>query len=495
MDDAQETQSDSATPISRRNLIRNGLMAAAACTGLERGWGQIGSVLPDAGRTLISKMSASLLGDGPGALLSGVLIDALGLGSHSTNYEAYFAAIEQKLDKLDVKLDYVGKQLELLHTDVDHLQTEVLSVAAAVNSLGIQDVIREVNRNVTVVSGQFDLYRAAIDSLNSSDSADRASAGQQLYSLFSPGSAEAISIAMTNIQEQFLPQNFSEAKGMQEYQLQLLEARLKEVASRQDDFRIAPAPPVVVGISYSVSDVPNDEGYFNAGAMVTKAHEQAAAYLNASVAEAMTVFVKAQLQGMLMLSAAWEKSINAGQLATHTARNRTILAGFAAFPQVCKARVDDAVAQNLRTFGKRLGHPITSDTQTTWIRGTFLQVGPPPRPWRGENMGVGVYTGYQLSDDYIMWGRSPAKSSVRTIRDSAPQLNVIESYLDVLVLVERPWEYESCQVISLSFATASTPFYSSVSRPNYQESYLGQMTVPRFDQTTLTKMAFVQKLK
>ncbi len=476
---------------SRREAIRTGLMAAAAFLGLECPDSTFGQRIPkplqDPTKLLINTMGTSLLGKNVGPLLSGQLIDLLGIGTRSLDFEAYFNAIEDKLDNIDIKLDQIGAQLESLHVDFESLTSDVLSVGTAVTSLGVESVLNKFADNANKVDGSFQLYLASLKGLGSEADSDRQNAAHQLFEIFDTINTKNISVALKNVQDQFSPR-LTEVTGLLEYQLQMLEAKLREYASGQNNFKLLPARAVDYS-GWNYHDVSNNDGLWGYGKLVTGSQQKAMAFLNEKVAEAMTAFVKVQLQGMLMLSSAWGGTINADQLTAHTERNRSIFAQFDQFPKNAAKRVDDAVGNNLKEFGKHLGPPMTHDAESMWTMASALGGVDSHFEGHGSQLTGGINQGYQLTDEYIMWGRFQVKMPKYALL-APPHTVMPEADTEMLLLVERPWEYENCRAVAINYAATNKERLL----PGYKHLYLGQMNVPRLQEAALTNLNFLHSL-
>lgn len=473
-------------------MLRSGLMAAAGAAIPARALSQLGSVgdnmppaLKSPARALIGKMSASLLGPTAGPLLSGPLMNVLGLSPKSIDFEAYFQAIESKLDVIDSKLDLIGQQLDGLHVDFERLTTDVLSVEAQVTSEAFQQSLREIERSANRVSASFQQYGDALNAL--ANDATRKAAAKQLFDLYSSNNTRNISEALANLQDQFDPR-ISERKTVLEYLKEMLRTDLRAYASNQENFKLAAYHPSE-RYGFSFGEIPNDEGIFGYSTLMTGSHDRAQTMLNRNFAAILRFFVKIQLQGMLVLTSAWENSINAPQLARISDRNEKIFQKTRKFTRQAADDVDAAVAGNLKEFGKRLGRPITDDGNTLWSTTTFA--GNLDTHWEGHGTpeGGSGRRGYQLSSDYIMWGR--AQTRIKDAYQPYMKIVVPGTVIEDLLMVQNPWNYENCRTVGLYFSdTHGKPLTSNT----YCQIYFGQMNVARFNPDSLTELAFLEQL-
>ena len=86
--------------------------------------------------------------------------------------------------------------------------------------------------------------------------------------------------------------------------------------------------------------------------------------------------------------------------------------------------------------------------------------------------------GYPFSDDFIMWGRYFGLGK------------------DLLLLVERPWDYENCRMVGVyaQLQLDKTEFHSVSDIAAAALVGLGRWPLPRFDKTIPKNLEFVAHL-
>jgi hypothetical protein len=473
--------------LSRRAVVRGGLAAAATPLPCMRAAfaAQIPNILVEPTESLINHMSVALLekaggplvGEVAGPLVSSTILGLLGLTQNdANNYDAYFTAIENKLDDIQAQIDKVQAQLGQLQESLDSLINDVASLSEKVAKLSVQQAISVFTQNANIVAQNFGSYRDALAALKSSESGQRKAASRQLFDLFDTINAQNISIALRNIQDAFLPR-FSQQDGLLVYQSEMITAAVTHFASDPENLKMpdfthgTPASLRARLPDYEIREVPNDDGVFAYGEILYGSHRKAQELLDTAVANMLRAFITVQLQGMLLLSSAWLRTINAHELQSHLDRNKKIFAEFAKVPAAVANNIDNVVAANLKRFGKSLGSPTN---EKLWaVLGNFDH----PYDPKGRAGHVDYYTqtNYPFSKEYIMWGRGKADEG------QGPH--------DVLLLIERPWEYDNCRTVGVSW---------NVEPPKLDDihaQFLPRTNLPRFDRAAASRsLAFVGHL-
>ncbi|TMJ01955.1 MAG: hypothetical protein E6G97_14060 [Alphaproteobacteria bacterium] len=462
--------------MSRRTLVNGGLaLAATALTPFAARAQSIPGPLVDPAKALIGKMSESLLGDIAGPFVSGQILDFLGLGGETENYERYFAEIEKKLDDIQEHLDAIDTQIGTLRDNVERLTSDTAALSEKITDVTTQQLLGTFASKANFISENFASYQTAVAALGSSDKGSRRAGARQLYELFGANNARAISVAMRDIQDAFVPR-VSERSGLLHYQGELIVAAITEYAADKNNMTIPKYNDITLPEQLHLREIPNDGGVWAFENIHSGSHRIAREKLDGVVADTMRAFVSAQLQGMVLLSSAWLGTINAPHLRDHIDRNKRILAEFGKFPASVAKRIDDTVAANLKRFGKPLGPPVATAANTVWSM--FGDGDDPKTPWRSHK-------GNPLSNEYIMWQRST------TAEWKAWKL----ASVDTLVLVERPWQYDNCRTVQVHYKPSTSPPKCDGcggELTSVQLQGLGKRSIPRFDKTVPKNLAFVR---
>lgn len=415
-------------------------------------------------KALLEKMSTSLLGSVAGPFASGQVLDLLGLSSNgAVDYTSYFNAIEQKLDSIKAQIGQVQQGIDQLVTDVANLPGKITDVT-------VQRKLDELSDKSNIVTVNFASYKNALAALASDSVDDRKAASRQLYKLFDTINAQNISIAMSDIQELFVPQRVGQV-GLLSYQAQLITDAISPFASAASNFTYSGEPTFDSGKSAvytGYTEPPNDDGLFRYELLVSGSHDLARGILNSTTADLIRAFVAIQLQGIVLMSSAWLGTINASEVQRHVDRNKYIMAQIAAFPASVAAQIDSQVASSLKRFGKPLGNPLTSPDIMWWMFGTL----------DGPKLEVAKFhPGYPLNGEFIMWTRQKSRLWA----------NVYDC--DMLVLVEHPWTFDNCRTVGIIHANAINTYVERVVMEACPRT-----NVARFPTDARDQLAFVARL-
>lgn len=351
----------------------------------------VGGAADEESELFATALAKSVFGDVAGSVVSAEVLGVLGLGQ-APDYTSYFNQINAKLDQLSI-------QAVQIQQSIDKVQAGIATIEEQITESSIQPMLLNFSQCATVISTNFGSYRAAVTALLSSDKTVQTQGIQQLYNLFSVTNAQIISENLQNIQNAFVP-TLSEEKGLLEYQFDhILDATIA-YSSNSDNYKLPALPGNAVW-----QEIPSTGGLWAGELIMTGSYAAATATMKQDVANTLTAFLNIQLQGLILLNAAWIGSINEGQLQPIVTNLKAIVQQIASFYDNAVPKINNQVAANLQQFGKYMVGPAAS-SQTWGGDIGYLVPG-----WVLTDIND-PYVGYPMSNDWIMWNRAYPGSPV-----------------------------------------------------------------------------------
>lgn len=342
---------------------------------------------------ITSRLAVGIVGGVASSLISTQLRTALGIGDAST-IESYIARIENQLAAINA-------ELADLQATTAKIYAVTVIISNQVNDSIIQPKLDKFNQDAGIIKQYFQNYTDSLAALTSAEAGQRSKAEATLFDLFSSATATRIAIALTAIQDAFLPQ-MAEAKGIIDLQDEILQTQLDAIAADQENFFVA------TNILCFVTNVAGQEGYYSGQAMLAKMQDAARQALDTVVLDTFRAFASAALQGLVLLAAAWENTPFKAQIDQQAAGVQSVLEAMKAFYANVGTMIDGLVSTCLRQYGKRL-----RTSTSTWI----------------YHDGTNMPQQFTWPDSWIQW--FPYVPSTQP-----------DEYTGLaLVIVENPWDY------------------------------------------------------
>ncbi len=300
-----------------------------------------------------SKIADSLVGASADRLITGPVLNLLGIKKTDNSAAEYHQDVVQRLSELGQSLD---DQVRGLQTSLSQIKTISTQIKDYLTQESLAEVLRDYNQSATTIEAVFELFVDDVSSLgdavgSASATGESNDAVTDLYqNVLNADNAEKLSEAMTRIHDLLVkPSDFD--KGILDYLKDMVTAEIQKYAETDDNF--------VHKFTRSFDKTANANlldrnfQYYDCAKIVFNGYDVARAELP-KIAGLFQRIVATQLRGLLVLGKAWQESPHAPTLGL---RVNEVIQGIQlmkSFYADYKDTVEKAVMDALKTSGKYL---------------------------------------------------------------------------------------------------------------------------------------------
>lgn len=261
--------------------------------------------------SLLSSVVTNVAAD----LITNAIMSLLGLNTDESQ-AAYEAAVTSKLDAIQDELQQVLAGVAAIEQGITEIKAEIVDSE-------LQTALEIYTTNKNLITQNFETYSNAVQGLAQSDT--KAQAIKQIYSLLRLQNMDALAQAMLNVSDELL--GSGELRGILDYQIDVAHAAIASFPATLNNLQFISSaseqqPPFAVpdpNLGIPVVNLMNDNlPFYDGFAIVYRAIAMGSAEaITQQIIPTWSAALTVQLQGLMLLTIAWNNTIQANQLTQH----------------------------------------------------------------------------------------------------------------------------------------------------------------------------------
>lgn len=261
--------------------------------------------------SLLSSVVTNVVAD----LITNAIMSLLGLDTDESQ-AAYEAAVTSKLAAIQDELQQVLAGVAAIEQGITEIKAEIVDSE-------LQNALEVYTTNKNVITQNFETYSNAVQGL--AQSATQTEAIKQIYELLKLQNMDIVAQAMLNISDELL--GSGELRGILDYQVDVAYAAISSFPATLGNLQFVSSaplqqPPFAVPDPYlgiPVVNLMNDNlPFYDGFAIVYRSIAMGSAQaITQQIIPTWSAALTIQLQGLMLLTIAWNNTIQASQLTQH----------------------------------------------------------------------------------------------------------------------------------------------------------------------------------
>jgi hypothetical protein len=298
-----------------------------------------------------SKIADGLVGGAADRLITGPILNLLGIKKTDNTAADYHQDIVQRLSALGQSLNDQIRDLQQSLTDIKSISTQIKDY---LTQESLAQMLRDYDDSANTIKSLFELFVDDVSALGdvvgaASQTGQPNDALTDLYqNVLNADNAEKVSEAMSRIHDLLVkPSDFD--KGILDYLKDMVTAEIQKYAETDANFVYKFTRSW--GTTFNVDLLDRNFQYYDCGKIVVNGHQVARAAVP-NIAALFERIVAIQLRGLLLLSKAWQESPHAPTLGLRLNEVMESMQLMKSFYPVYKSTVDVALRDTLKANGK-----------------------------------------------------------------------------------------------------------------------------------------------